>query len=362
MRYLGESDVTQMMGIGYLGEVRQGPDGNLYQYVQGVDGLGNPIGFWRGLRRRLKKVVSRALPFVQKIAPFIPGASAALTVATPFLKQAGVAGYGGLGQLYQAPDGTVYQMQGLAQDEELRGLAEGDLTPMMGAGYLGEVRQAQDGMLYQWVEGVDGLGNPIGFWRKLRRFARKAIKFHPVAAALRAAQPLLQKALPIAQQVAPLIPGGAAALTAVTPVLQQPEATDGGGVGALYQAPDGSLYQGVSENDVLQGLDDDEELRGLEADDELQGIDDDPELRGIDEDEELRGLDEDMALRGLNDDAELRGIHDNEDLRGVESDQVEGYVRQDGINGLEAYVPQEAPQTRWHERPAQSPEIWKPLW
>ena len=91
MRYLGESDVTQMMGVGYLGEVRQGPDGNLYQYVQGVDGLGNPIGFWRGLRRRLKKVVGRALPFVQKIAPFIPGASAALTVATPFLKQAGVA-------------------------------------------------------------------------------------------------------------------------------------------------------------------------------------------------------------------------------------------------------------------------------
>ena len=27
MRYLGEDDVTQMMGIGYLGEVRQGPDG-----------------------------------------------------------------------------------------------------------------------------------------------------------------------------------------------------------------------------------------------------------------------------------------------------------------------------------------------
>ena len=40
MRYLSEDQVTQMMGIGYLGEVRQGPDGNLYQYVQGVDGLG----------------------------------------------------------------------------------------------------------------------------------------------------------------------------------------------------------------------------------------------------------------------------------------------------------------------------------
>ena len=46
MRYLGEDDATRMMGVGYLGEVRQGPDGALYQYVQGVDGLGNPIGFW----------------------------------------------------------------------------------------------------------------------------------------------------------------------------------------------------------------------------------------------------------------------------------------------------------------------------
>ena len=107
------------------GEVRQGPDGNLYQYVQGVDGLGNPIGFWRGWRKRLKKFVGRALPFVQKIAPFIPGASAALTVATPFLKQAGVAGYEGIGALYEAPDGTLYQqVQGLDEDEDLRGLAE----------------------------------------------------------------------------------------------------------------------------------------------------------------------------------------------------------------------------------------------
>ena len=57
MQNLREDQVTQMMGIGYLGEVRQGPDGNLYQYVQGVDGLGNPIGgFWSRVRRGLRKV------------------------------------------------------------------------------------------------------------------------------------------------------------------------------------------------------------------------------------------------------------------------------------------------------------------
>jgi hypothetical protein len=31
MRYLGQDEVTQMMGIGSIGEVRRGPDGNLYQ-------------------------------------------------------------------------------------------------------------------------------------------------------------------------------------------------------------------------------------------------------------------------------------------------------------------------------------------
>ena len=65
MRYLGEDELTQVMGIGRYGEVREGPDGRLYQWVQGVDGLGNPIGLWRGLRRRLRSVVRRALPAVQ---------------------------------------------------------------------------------------------------------------------------------------------------------------------------------------------------------------------------------------------------------------------------------------------------------
>ena len=73
MRYLSEDQVTQMMGIGYLGEVRQGPDGNLYQYVQGVDGLGNPIGgFWSRVKRWTRRAVRRALPYVQQFAPLIP--------------------------------------------------------------------------------------------------------------------------------------------------------------------------------------------------------------------------------------------------------------------------------------------------
>ncbi|MGH9959774.1 MAG: hypothetical protein ACREBC_22065, partial [Pyrinomonadaceae bacterium] len=95
MRYLSESDVTQMMGIGYLGEVRQGPDGNLYQYVQGVDGLGNPIG---GLWSKLKRGLKTGLRFAQRGVSLIPGPYGAaiatgLKIATPLLQKAGVAGY-----------------------------------------------------------------------------------------------------------------------------------------------------------------------------------------------------------------------------------------------------------------------------
>lgn len=365
MRYLSESDVSQMMGIGYLGEVRQGPDGNLYQYVQGVDGLGNPIGgFWSRLRNRVKSVVGRALPFAQRVASFIPGPygtaiATGLKVATPILQRAGVAGYEGLGALYEASDGSLYQVHGLEADDDLHGINEDAMTQIMGIGYLGEVRQGSDGNLYQYMQGVDGLGNLTGFWSKLRKLGSRALKYHPAAWALKAASPYLRRALPFAQQVASVIPGGEAALTAAAPILKEAGVAGNYGLGALYQAPDGTLYQPV------QGIDDDMELRGLDAEDELQGIDDDPELRGFDGDDELHGFNDDMELRGLEDDMDFRGLED-EDLHGFEAGEdvqgMEGYVRQDGMNGLERFEPEQPPQTRWHVSPNQPPEVWKPLW
>lgn len=123
---IGADDMTQVMGIGsYVGELAEGPDGNLYQWVQGVDGLGNGFGFWKKLRRRLRKVVRRAMPFAQRLAPFIPGGSAALMTATPWLQRAGVAG-DGIGALYEAPDGSLYQVQGMDADDDLQGLEDDD--------------------------------------------------------------------------------------------------------------------------------------------------------------------------------------------------------------------------------------------
>ena len=31
----------------FLGEVAEGGDGHMYQWVQGVDGLGSTFGFWK---------------------------------------------------------------------------------------------------------------------------------------------------------------------------------------------------------------------------------------------------------------------------------------------------------------------------
>lgn len=299
--------MNHMMGTGYLGETRMGPDGNLYQWVEGIDGLGNPIGCWSKLKKALKTA-----------ARYHPAGQALKMVSR------GISGYDGLGSLYQAPDGSLYQMQGLAEDQEMHGLSEDEVTQMMGIGsYVGEMRQGVDGNLYQWVQGVDGLGNPIGsWWRKVRKVAQKVRK-------------AVQKTLPIAQKLAPFIPGGSAVLTAATPILKQAGVAGYEGLG-VYQAPDGILYQ-------VQGLAEDEDLRGLAEDEELRGYGEDEALYGYGENEDLRGLAEDEDLQG----------YGEEDLRGIE-----GYIRQDGMSGLEKYVPQQPSMT-----PRFAPtQAWSPPW
>ena len=126
---------------------------------------------------------------------------------------------------------------------------------------------------------MDGLGSPFGFWKRFKRLAKHA--------------------LPLAQRLAPFVPGGAAALTVATPFLKQAGIAGLGEVGALYAAPDGSLYQ-------VQGVDADESLDGLGADDELNGLAGD-ELQGLEADDELRGF-------GTGDD--LDGFADADDLNG----------------------------------------------
>ena len=64
-------------GLGSVGDIAEGPDGNLYEWVQGVDGLGNPIGFWKRLKRgklasRLAETRSKARPQCDTTCPPAP--------------------------------------------------------------------------------------------------------------------------------------------------------------------------------------------------------------------------------------------------------------------------------------------------
>jgi hypothetical protein len=382
MNTLGAYETTQRMGVGYYGEVRQGPDGKVYQWVSGTDGLGNPVGFWRALKR-VRGFVKRALPVAQTAASFIPGAgpvvAAGVRAATPYLQRAGMLGHGGLGALYEAPDGSLYRMQGVAEGEELQGFGRYELGQTIGIGAFGEVRRGPDGGLYQWTETVDGLGNPVGFWRKLRRRLRNVV----------------QRALPIATTAASFIPGAgpvvAAGVRAATPVLRRAGVLGDGALGALYQAPDGALYQvhrldelsGLAADDELRGLDADDELQGLDADDELQGLEADEELQGLDADDELQGLDADDEFQGLDADDELQGLEADEEFQGIDADDaLQGLAEEElqslaegedlqgmgqgedlkdlaadeELNGVDAYVPSS------RVNGTGEPDVWKPLW
>jgi len=60
----------------------------------------------------------------------------------------------------------------------------------------GEIRESSDGRLYEWVESVDGLGNPIGFWKTIKRAAKAIGKGVTQAAQFAVQQPVLA---PVAQ-------------------------------------------------------------------------------------------------------------------------------------------------------------------
>ena len=325
-----------MQGFGCAGCSQLGADGHLYDWVQGVDGLGNPVGFWR---RRLRQgwrrfrraapglVRQYAAPYVQRVMPYVqqaipvpvPVAPDAVSVAPPPPPVPPVAPP--VAPAPPTPEQAVAGW-GLAADDSL-----------LGIGAYGEIVEGIDGQLYQWVQGIDGLGNPVGFWKKLKALKRRV-------------RGLVRRAMPIAQRFAPFIPGGSAALTAATPFLRQAGVAGYGDVGAIY-------------NEELNGLSDDE-LHGLAEDDELRGYGED-ELHGF-ADDDLQGP-YDEGVNGFADD-ELSGFSDDE-LQGFADDDIQGmngYIRQDGVQGLGAFLPAAPPETPWFKAPAQPPSMWSPLW
>ena len=181
----------------------------------------------------------------------------------------------GLGALYQAPDGTLYQMHGLAEGEEAGGEQPADGEPPAGE---------------EQPEGEEPPMKAMGpRARRLRRFPGRRPRdlARHQEGALGEKGGLLQEVITHREVRHGFIPAQGPVVTAGLDVagklLKRKQGVAGyDGLGALYAAPDGSLYQ-------VQGL----------AEEELQGFAEDEELRGFAEDEELRGLDEDEELRGL---------------------------------------------------------------
>lgn len=176
-----------VIGIGsYVGEIRQAPNGELYQWEEGVDGFGNPVGFWKAIRKGVSRLARKYLP---QAAAMIPGVGPAAAAGIRAAQSAGI-----LGQ---------YE------------------TDIMGFGsYVGEIRQGPDGDLYQWEEGVDGLGNAVGFWKAIKKVGRAIRKV--------ARLPVVRKLLPAA---AAFIPGvGPAAAAGI-------RAAQGAGILGYYGRP-----------------------------------------------------------------------------------------------------------------------------
>jgi hypothetical protein len=135
--------MTNMMGIGnYVGEMRRGPDGQLYQWVEGVDGLGNPIGFWKGVKRLVSKALPLATKFIPGLGPITgavkqfcqtlpqlqpviqqaPGIQPVYSLGTKICKVLGKVGIAGAeGAIMEAPDGQLYEViEGIGEDGTVR--------------------------------------------------------------------------------------------------------------------------------------------------------------------------------------------------------------------------------------------------
>ena len=344
----------------------EGIDGHLYEWVEGVDDTGGAIGFWRGVSEE-------------------------------------PSGVSGLGALYAAPDGSLYELHGFAEEEaaapESPAAAEGGdegggedkpAPSPMGAGKPGEIRTGPDGKKYRWVIGRDAQGKRTGSWRRVRPVGRLLRRIaqrpgqrttparpggRPGAGRPGGRKPLLRRLLPFAKVATALIPGvGPAVATGLTVagrLLRKKQGVHGyEGLGMLYEASDGSVYQvhGLADEE-LNGFDA-YELDGFGADeldgfgaDELDGFGAD-ELDGFSDDEVLHGFDAGDELDGFSQQEQLQGFADEqpslaaEELQGLE----QAYVREGSVNGLESYVPERPPATRWFVSPDDTPDIWKPLW
>jgi len=296
--------LTQIMGLGTPGELRNGPDGRVYGWVEGLDSYGRRRGGWtpyNRLRRRVYRLCAYTFPKHFGRHPVIRPAGPTTQIRPIYSKI--VRSTTSLPRI-QRP--RAVSLRGLGAPAEIQGL--------LGVGYPGVTIQGPDGQLYGWISGYDGLGTPLGFWGKLKRLAKK----------------LAKKVLPMASNLLPFVPGvGPAAATALK------VARGAGLLGIaqtgtpIYRGIDGSLYgvQGIG-NNIVHGLEADP-IHGLEAD-PIHGLEADP-IHGLEADP-IHGLEAD-PIHGLEADP-IHGL-EADPIHGLEADPIHG-LEADPIHGLEA--------------------------
>jgi hypothetical protein len=268
----------------------------------------------------------------------------------------------GLGALYAAPDGTVYQVQGLSAEEAENSAEpsadsaaqENESTRALGPGRPGQIRVGRDGKRYRWVSGKNAAGKVVGFWRRLppgrpmnrpmprpmsrmqRPGARgRGIAGPPSGPRRKKGGGFLRKLLPIAKLASQFIPipGAGAAVRAgltVASKLMKPRGVEG--LGALYAAPDGTVYQ-------------------MQGEDEL-GI-----VAGIDEMNDFAAVDEPEVLSD-----DVDGFGEEAALSGLMADGPESLSDPDQVQGVDGYMREQPPRTRLFAEPSEPPALWKPLW
>lgn len=299
----------------------------------------------------------------------------------------------GLGALYAAPDGTMYQVQGLSEEEaeaasspaasESPATEDAEQTRAMPPGRPGQIRVGPGGHRYRWVRGVNAQGKPIGFWRRMRPVAGPmrgpvrggAMRSGPGRGGPARSGPgrgrpvpsrrgrppgkggFMRKLLPIAKLATRLIPipgAGAVARAGLTVAskLMKPRGVADDGLGALYAAEDGTVYQ-------MQGFAADElhAVSGVEPIDGYAGdetIADDVE--GTPDFDGTHGMDG-FAAPSQSTPGEAPNILSADDLSaddavmsGADPSAIEGYVRE------------QPPRTRWFTAPTETPALWKPFW
>ena len=229
-------NLTQIMGLGTPGELRHGPDGRVYGWVEGLDSYGRRKGGWTPYNRLRR----RAYRFCAYTFPNHFDRRTRIRPAQPYTKIRPV-----YSQIIKPSTSSMPRVvRPLAVS--LRGLgASPDIQGLFGVGYPGAIVHGPDGHLYGWVSGYDGLGSPLGFWGRLKRLIRSGLKF--------VTKKLAPNLLPIANKLLTFVPGiGPAAATALN-VARGAGLLGIAETGApIYLGRDGLLY-GIGEN-AITGL------------------------------------------------------------------------------------------------------------